>query len=416
MRGFIAASESYRQQKADLDVQSNGRRAAVLLVAVVLATISLLCTLMMLAPVSPGTYLPSKQLLLRALAPGPTAPLAARSAVDAAENLTSSSRAPDGEDAISGKTFGADATQGKVASPRPAEEAESDRGRYPALSRFVQLIKKPFENPACTQTSESNAWDVNCRWPQGWCGMADGGSGWGVHEYCANIVPSTDCTLISYGVNKDVTFEEDLMKKGCAGLAMDPTVNGHPALAPKRKTSKVSFRKVGAPSRHKPGKGPHWETLSPPAALRELRGSGARLDILKMDCEGCEYAISDNVHEQDPGFFERVGQFIVEVHVGKRFLPSEEHLAALEDLLRLLERAGFRLQHAHFLGCGEDTPGAINKLARKWNTTYKKARADRRGPALLHYECLRQLDDMGYPCELTCQNFLFARPRPEEQR
>eukprot|EP00882_Tetradesmus_deserticola_P032288 GHRQ01036584.1.p2 GENE.GHRQ01036584.1~~GHRQ01036584.1.p2 ORF type:complete len:125 (+),score=20.56 GHRQ01036584.1:54-377(+) len=42
-----------------------------------------------------------------------------------------------------------------------------------------------------------------------------------------------------------------------------------------------------------------------------------RVAILTADCEGCEYSIARDVLQEDPGFFNHIDQFAVQVHYSR---------------------------------------------------------------------------------------------------
>lgn len=50
------------------------------------------------------------------------------------------------------------------------------------------------------------------------------------------------------------------------------------------------------------------------------------VDVLKMDCEGCEYALPRDVLMEDPTFFHRVGQISLEIHTSAVWVNSTETL------------------------------------------------------------------------------------------
>ena len=114
------------------------------------------------------------------------------------------------------------------------------------------------------------------------------------------------------------------------------------------------------------------------------------IDVLKMDCEGCEYALARDVLAEDPEFFTRVGQFVVEIHTDSRFLRDNNHALALGRLAVLLERAGLRLAGGHITGCA--VPSAPTETE----------------------PCHPLLLEAGYLCGRgrNCQNWWFARIQP----
>merc|ERR1719199_1107648 len=79
-----------------------------------------------------------------------------------------------------------------------------------------------------------------------------------------------------------------------------------------------------------------------------------KLTLLKMDCEGCEYALANDITNDDPKFLHGIDQFVLEAHVDNRFMTSVDHLKQYDKLLALIEDAGLELMDARFTGCGED--------------------------------------------------------------
>jgi len=141
----------------------------------------------------------------------------------------------------------------------------------------------------------------------------------------------------------------------------------------------VTFHSIGAKMRTA---SPFHIVTSMPA-LRKWLGH-SHVTVLKMDCEGCEYSLGEDIALEDPAFFTHVDQFAVEVHVSKHWLETQNALYSLGLLFYFLEEAGLRLQHAEILGCDP-----------------KKERTG----------CMDELVEMGYPCGLgkSCHNYLFAR-------
>ena len=105
------------------------------------------------------------------------------------------------------------------------------------------------------------------------------------------------CVYYSFGISGEFSFETDLSKSwNCKGYLLDPTVN-HNA-----KIDRNLFFAVGANmldkyddyARGRTGKlQSHWDTVSLPK-LQNFLGH-KNINLVKMDCEGCEYAIARDV-------------------------------------------------------------------------------------------------------------------------
>jgi hypothetical protein len=79
-----------------------------------------------------------------------------------------------------------------------------------------------------------------------------------------------------------------------------------------------------------------------PALMRWLGHS--RLDVLKRDCEGCEYALAEGMIAQtNPDLFTRVDQLAVEVHVPRISMTTDARGRIYTFLFQQLEEGGHAL-------------------------------------------------------------------------
>ena len=248
------------------------------------------------------------------------------------------------------------------------EEAKAALAR---LGAQLELVHKG-------KASDGVAPDPPCKPKYFGTDMKHGGGG--RHALCESRNPldtETPCNILSYGVERQWTFEVDVAESwNCRVVAMDPTVTYKTKLH-----DKVYFLPFGAPSDH-PSAQKSWLFASP-SRLAETLGM-KRLSALKMDCEACEFYVARDVLAHDPTFFERVDNFSFEVHVSKFFMDSVETMLGYGRLLVLLERANLRYVHSEIAPC--------------WSEHEKLG-------------CLDELLALGYPCArgITCQNILFGR-------
>jgi len=187
-------------------------------------------------------------------------------------------------------------------------------------------------------------------------------------------------SFLSFGIANDYSFDTDLANKAtCSGLALDPTIKHNSML-----NDRVWFLCMGATTLEDPPAG--WMVTSVPGILKFAHWES--IDVLKMDCEGCEYAIARDVLAEDPELFKRVGQFAIEIHISKKWIQSMEHLLNLGKLFVLLEDAGLSLITAELTTCldVDEAPGCHEKLL-----------------------------ELNFPCSQhhMCQNYLFARSEIE---
>lgn len=204
------------------------------------------------------------------------------------------------------------------------------------------------------------------------CNVTLVGKGWGGHHLCYPISPS--CVFYSFGISNDYSFDRELAQvHGCKGYAFDPTLKRSPNIH-----ANVPFFPTGAAVLQKVP----FPTTNLTTVKKEHQHS--MIDVLKMDCEGCEYAISRDVSTHEPRFFDHVHQFAVELHIDQVCLQGCEELKGFGQLLELLQNSGLKLEHAELTPCS------------RWK--------ERQG-------CLLDLQQFGFPCSRgkMCQNLLFAR-------
>ena len=241
--------------------------------------------------------------------------------------------------------------------------------------------------------------------PQGFCTASDEaiqmGKGWGGH-YLLNRKPRKQpCVFYSFGgliaqtslhawilalgkinditagISNDYSFDVDVSERwGCHGVALDPTVTHASELH-----KNVLFFKIGARTLDA-NADKQWPLVTSVPALRQFFRH-TYIDVLKMDCEGCEYSLARDVLAEDPLFFHRVGQFEFEAHVNTDFMTTERHAIWYGELFHLLEQAGMKLIKFCVAACSGNQ------------------------------ECPQLLLDAGYPCSKDhvhkCHMFTFAR-------
>lgn len=225
------------------------------------------------------------------------------------------------------------------------------------------------------------------------------------HALCGPRPPAgnNNCMFFSFGINDDPSFDVQLAEEWhCRGFAGDPTVEHPSKLHPL-----VTFHNVGASmlsdnEERKINKGGNeeWFTTSMPK-LRYWLGV-EHVDIIKLDCEGCEFALARDMLREDPYFLHHVDQISIETHVTRTWLNTREELYYFALHFALLEEAGFRLEWSDVFGCSK--------------------RHEVEG-------CHPDLEKYGFPCGYTnfphrknvvkgrsCHDFLWKRYPKEQQQ
>lgn len=210
------------------------------------------------------------------------------------------------------------------------------------------------------------------------CGGRLFGKGWGGHSLCTNFVPRHPCYFYSFGISSDYSFDVAVAEYfGCYGFAADPTVSHN-----SRIHANVTFHDMAAKLLSDKDNMRWMFTTSIPALRRLFKHD--YVSVLKMDCEGCEYSLAEDVHTDDPDFFNHIGQFTVEVHFSRKWCRSVRELNSFAKLLEMLQHAGLKLVEATVTTCApeDQATGVLPELA------------SRKGLRL----------DEGH-----CHNYLFAR-------
>jgi hypothetical protein len=171
------------------------------------------------------------------------------------------------------------------------------------------------------------------------------------HTLCGPA-PVGPCTFISFGINDDPSWDREVADTWkCRGFAGDPTVH-HPS----KLHDLVTFHNIGASMLQdneernvdKGGSTDWWMTSMP--KLRYFLGL-EKIDLLKMDCEGCEVTLARDILREDPYFLHRVDQISIESHVTKAWMTTTEHVYYFAMMFALLEEAGFKMEWSSIFGC-----------------------------------------------------------------
>ncbi|KAK9918881.1 hypothetical protein WJX75_007780 [Coccomyxa subellipsoidea] len=189
---------------------------------------------------------------------------------------------------------------------------------------------------------------------------------------CSNIIHhDTGCRSASHRYVPDAQAIHALQR---VATAMEKILAGNSTV--------LSWLKESSSYQPTPGA---WFLANVPLLARAL--SIEKLQVLKMDCEGCEYALADDILKHDELFLDKVDQFAIEVHTTAMIAKTRDHALALGRLYHLLQEAGLELVHAAVQYCNDEHA------------------------AFGHQE---EFIAVGYPHTRNdyCQNLLFAkRPR-----
>lgn len=184
------------------------------------------------------------------------------------------------------------------------------------------------------------------------------GTTYGAHTVCLHGLGSSS-VVYSFGVGEDASFDLELIERtGLTVYAFDPTPRSIAWVESTRMPANFTLHAVGLAAydgvaRIWPPDDPDHVShslLEPSSASRAaievpvhrletlMRRLGhARLDVLKMDVEGAEYDVIDDI----VGSGVQVDQILVEFHHHMRNVPLAQTRRAVEAL----RSAGFRIFH-----------------------------------------------------------------------
>ena len=203
----------------------------------------------------------------------------------------------------------------------------------------------------------------------------------GAHTVCdyRNIIQRKgSCLFYSFGIADNYDFDIELADEWkCQGLAFDPSIEHNSKLHANVTFHMIAVKTLSDDIDHQ------WQLVSTVPKLQNCFGHTS-IDILKMDCEGCEYSLARDIEEYNVNFFENIDQFVVELHISKRWIRTPQHLINFGKLLYLLDHANLQFVDASIGQCAPHDEA---------------------------HGCPQELLDIGYPCGSgkMCQNILFAK-------
>ena len=150
-------------------------------------------------------------------------------------------------------------------------------------------------------------------------------------------IRKNDCLLYSVGSNGDFSFERAVRAElGCEVHTFDPSTSGRGA------PQGVHFHRYGLMTEmakaRSPDRNESFELYNLSTIVRRLGHEGRLIDLLKVDCEGCEINLPDALVLPGVGL---VRQILVEVHQRIKRAPQFPAARRVAELLEGLARLGF---------------------------------------------------------------------------
>lgn len=164
------------------------------------------------------------------------------------------------------------------------------------------------------------------------------------------------CLVYSFGINDNTEWEEKIAKQfGCDVFAFDPTSSFERNVAPG-----VTFYQLGLQGAGVDVSKTHsvsYDALDPQklktlGEIFKLMGhEGRKLDILRLDCEGCEWGVLKQL--ACLGESQLVKQLMVEMHFQSNLgLSSDDDVLVAADAITCLESERWAIASLQKSGCG----------------------------------------------------------------
>jgi Methyltransferase domain len=216
---------------------------------------------------------------------------------------------------------------------------------------------------------------------------------WEEHSLCVEDVQQKNCLVYSFGIHTSWEWEEKMARLlHCEVHAFDPTMNHPTNLAPN-----VTFHKLGLQAEGTDMSATHaaeYDAIDPKLLLTlgqimtQLGHAGRKLDVLALDCEGCEWGALRQL--ACSGESSLVDQLFVEFHFQKNL-----GLATSADVVQAAQGIDCLWQHRWHVVAMEGS-GASPK---EWK--YAK-------------DVTQIIDSVGFLLYLSLQRIPDNQPRPSD--
>lgn len=189
----------------------------------------------------------------------------------------------------------------------------------------------------------------------------------GEHMVCGPQPEDKSCKFFSFGIRDDPSWDKNLGESwNCRGFAGDPSITHPSKLHPAVTFHQIGLKMLRPNVEEKRDPTDEWILVTLPALRRFLGWD--YIDIVKIDCEGCEIAMARDILLEDPTFLDNVGQISIETHATRTWVNSTEELYYYALMFPLLEEAGFKLVWSNIFGCGKwEHDGCRPEMMEKMN-------------------------------------------------
>ena len=210
----------------------------------------------------------------------------------------------------------------------------------------------------------------------------------GEHMVCGPP-PTSDrgCKFVSFGIRDDPSFDIHLAEEwNCRGFAGDPSITHPSKLHPAVSFHNIGLKMLRTNFEQRRDPKDEWILATLPS-LRQTIGWDY-LDIVKIDCEGCEIALARDILKEDRNFLNHVGQISIETHATRTWVNTTEELYYFALQFALLEDAGFHLIWSSVFGCGRfEHDGCRPEIATNMSMSCGNRRRNRINNVPIGWSC-----------------------------
>jgi hypothetical protein len=162
---------------------------------------------------------------------------------------------------------------------------------------------------------------------------------------------ATGCKFFSFGIRDDPSWDIHMGETwNCRGFAGDPSIVHPSKLHPAVTFHNVGLKMLRTNFEQQQNPEDEWILTSLPQLRQFLDWD--YVDIVKIDCEGCEVAMARDILAEDTSFLDKIGQISIETHATRTWVNTTEELYYYALMFPLLEDAGFKLIWSSVFGCG----------------------------------------------------------------
>uniref|UniRef100_A0A2C9M419 Methyltransferase domain-containing protein n=1 Tax=Biomphalaria glabrata TaxID=6526 RepID=A0A2C9M419_BIOGL len=169
----------------------------------------------------------------------------------------------------------------------------------------------------------------------------------GNYDICqdSRFIIKPSCLVYSFGIDFRYSFDDAMSNLGCEVHSFDPSMG----VETHKRANNSTFHNIGishsnndsfAPRQDKFVKTPQvWKMRTLQTLMKELGHEEKVIDVLKLDIEGYEWTVIDNLIETN--VIKNIRQFVMEIHIVHEW-PAKADYVHLYQIHTKLREMGFQ--------------------------------------------------------------------------